>query len=217
MDNSARLTGLSALIRIATERGSPRPSAESERFLDENFPGLVLAPPLFHSWPIGLRFELGASLEGDRRIEQAVARAVAVYEGLFASSDEAMIVGSLWPPFPADAARIFDLIPGDAGVSFEPGGLDASFEDDTELPLVQAYIQVQARDLDYRTLVRWAVNSELGAEPALPWQVFILNLSRQLIYYLYDDRGLGVVAAARDNLIQAHRQFHDWLLEHDRP
>jgi len=210
------MTGLSALIQIAGERGSAGPSDELERFLADHFPSLALAPPLFYSWPIGLRFDLGGNLEGEARIEQAVSRAFTLYDYFFATSDEAMIVGWLGPPFPIEAIHLFELIPGDAAVSFEPGGLDSSFEGDSELPLVQVNARVLAHDVDYQRILRSVVNRELGVEPQLPWDLFLLNLSRRFVYYPYDDRGLDVIAASREDLRDAYARFHEWLLDHER-
>ncbi|HEX8658282.1 MAG TPA: DUF3885 domain-containing protein, partial [Hymenobacter sp.] len=48
-------------------------------------------------------------------------------------------------------------------------------------------------------------------------ELYFLNLDRALIFHMYDDRGLDILAADRQTLRPLYEQFHDWLLDYDRP
>jgi hypothetical protein len=67
--------------------------------------------------------------------------------------------------------------------------------------------------------ILWAnIASELGVTPKAHWlpRIFISDFERRLILFAYDDRGMDVIAMAREPLQPIYDQFGDWLLDHDR-
>jgi Domain of unknown function (DUF3885) len=204
--------GWDELRAVSLARETTEPAERVARFLAEHFPGLVLAPPLVERWPVALRLELGEGLKGVGRVERAADRAAEVYESAFGPGDEALVVGWLWPPFDVDVLGLFESVPGDAPVSFGPERLHTLGEDEeAEVPLLQAVLATAARLLDHRRLLRGVANRELGLDPALVWEVYVLNESRPLVFHMYDDRGLDVVAASEQTLHPLRRQFGAWL------
>ncbi|HVG27083.1 MAG TPA: hypothetical protein VM865_05725, partial [Acidobacteriaceae bacterium] len=57
-----------------------------------NFPGLLLGPDLFHSWPVGIRFELNRNHWPHVEWEAVLQRACTLYEAVFRSGDSGFIV-----------------------------------------------------------------------------------------------------------------------------
>ncbi len=47
-------------------------------------------------------------------------------------------------------------------------------------------------------------------------EIFFLNIDRKLIYYMYDDRGLDIVAKDKETLMPIYHRFNDWILECNR-
>lgn len=46
--------------------------------------------------------------------------------------------------------------------------------------------------------------------------VFFLNTKAEILYHLYDDRGLDVVATDKMTLQPIYQSYHTWLLDYDR-
>ena len=47
-------------------------------------------------------------------------------------------------------------------------------------------------------------------------EVYLVSPGRQLVFHMYDDRGLDVAAADIETLRPLYAQFADWLLDYDR-
>jgi hypothetical protein len=67
-------------------------------FVNENFPNLELRPPLFYSWDIGIRFELGVEWKreydypNNPYVLGCFKRAITLFESLHSPSDDIFIV-----------------------------------------------------------------------------------------------------------------------------
>ena len=44
----------------------------------------------------------------------------------------------------------------------------------------------------------------------------MINPETSVVLYMYDDRGLDMIAATREALMPIYRTFNDWVLGHDR-
>ncbi len=47
-------------------------------------------------------------------------------------------------------------------------------------------------------------------------EVFFINKNKKLIFNMYDDRGLDIIATDIDVLRPVYEKFNDWILDHDR-
>jgi hypothetical protein len=47
-------------------------------------------------------------------------------------------------------------------------------------------------------------------------EVFFINTENQVIFYLYDDRGLDIVAKEKRVLSDLYHRYNDWILVYDR-
>jgi len=74
-----------------------------ENYLKKRFENLILEPPLFYSWSVGIRFEIGSknipifldekqSRINEKYFTEALARAVAIFDSLFKNEDEILFV-----------------------------------------------------------------------------------------------------------------------------
>lgn len=67
-------------------------------FLNENFPNLELRPPLFYSWDVGIRFELGVDWKreydypNNPYIQGCYKRAITLFEAVHSQTDNIFIV-----------------------------------------------------------------------------------------------------------------------------
>lgn len=47
-------------------------------------------------------------------------------------------------------------------------------------------------------------------------EVFFINLNKKIIFNMYDDRGLDIIATNIETLRPTYEKFNDWLLDYDR-
>lgn len=63
-------------------------------FMNENFPNLELRPPVFYSWKIGIRFELGVDYDHSNAYENSpylqgvYKRAITLFNALHSHNDD---------------------------------------------------------------------------------------------------------------------------------
>ena len=188
--------------------------AKHQQFMKQHFPKLTLTAPLFYSWPIGLRFELGGELSLEEgRLSQAVDRAAAIFEAAFAQQDSLYVVAQHYNPedFFWSLLRMSDL-PG-CGVDIRRSpSLDVTPDQnavDVVLPFTRSH-------LDHRALFTAIANTDFTREPRLDARVYIINTTTPLIFHMYDDRGCDVIAADRATLVPLYHRFGDWLLDYDK-
>lgn len=41
------------------------------------------------------------------------------------------------------------------------------------------------------------------------------NVTKEMIYHLYDDRGCDVIASNKENLLPLYEDLNDWILDYD--
>ncbi|WRP07211.1 DUF3885 domain-containing protein [Rossellomorea aquimaris] len=46
--------------------------------------------------------------------------------------------------------------------------------------------------------------------------IYFVNVTRKMIFHLYDDRGCDVIASDKEDLRSLYREFNDWILDYDR-
>jgi hypothetical protein len=47
-------------------------------------------------------------------------------------------------------------------------------------------------------------------------EIYFVNIDKKLIFNMYDDRGLDIIAADKETLRPIYLTFNNWILEHDR-
>jgi hypothetical protein len=46
--------------------------------------------------------------------------------------------------------------------------------------------------------------------------IYFININKQLIFHMYDDRGLDIIAANIETLRPIYEKHNNWLLDYDR-
>ena len=47
-------------------------------------------------------------------------------------------------------------------------------------------------------------------------EVYFINIDKKLIFHMYDDRGLDLIAADKESLKSIYEKYNDWILDNDR-
>lgn len=199
---------------------------EVQNWLAVKFPGLCLEAGLFYQWPIGIRFELGGRGPDSNVMSLVQHRAKALFEAAFSGGDVCTVVGVHWEaddenhdfqnyqPLPQfDQTHSVGL--GRCVQEWREEFIPETSTDPAGSRIYYAF-QQQAHSFRYDLLIRAIANTDHGLEPKIGSEIFFLDRRRELVVHMYDDRGLDVIATARETIRPLFESFNDWILDYDR-
>jgi hypothetical protein len=209
-------------------------------YLEQHFPPLawprLLTGPVFYRWPIALRFELG----GRHNLPTVYAKAAALYEAAFAAEDKCVVAAGRFiyripalrlvvPAQPSHdlfgfaAAQGLDLGPArqrnevvESGSAdpYDNGMWNADPYNDGTYMLEWACRP--ARSFGYERVLEGLANCDHSIEPWIDDRVYFIAPEKGLLFHMYDDRGLDMIAKDRALLAPLYRRLDHWLLDYDR-
>ncbi|MEJ8303992.1 DUF3885 domain-containing protein [Saccharibacillus sacchari] len=198
-------------------------------FMDKQFPGLPLRKPLFYSWGIGIRFELGDPeldmSEKERYLREAGDRAVHLYGWLHQEEDKLLVVTNAHfldrlrrheRKLNVYRRRVNDyrILRKLSQVAIPY--IYADGEDDENIETHRFVLECQSRDLRSAHLVRSLCNADFNIKPSIKHEVYVINKTTGTIFHVYDDRGCDVISTSTDALREVYTACNDWVLEYDR-
>jgi hypothetical protein len=195
-------------------------------FMNENFPNLELRPPVFYSWKIGIRFELGVdydsgfAYENSPYLQGVYKRAITLFKSLHSNNDDIYIVVDV-----SDYADDFKLksktfsryIKGKSVLY----GLNQKtiIHDDDEEGTYKTHrftLKCKTSDFKYIPMLKAICNQDMGIRPSIFNMVYFININRKTIFHVYDDRGCDLVATSRETIRDVYDNYNDWILAYDR-
>jgi Domain of unknown function (DUF3885) len=199
-------------------------------YMQRTFPGLHLGPDLFHSWTVGLRFELNANHWPNVNWEAVLQRASTLYEAVFSPGDWGFIVSGHEFEFepkrhapgkmPEFRNSVFALsrkyslgLHGVAGRR----RLTTYQDHDTRIISTYRWAEIEARRIGYRDILRAVMHMDFPSRrPRIADRVYFVNRTRDIILHMYDDRGMDLIAPSVDHLRPIYERHKDWVLNYDR-
>lgn len=209
------------------------------QFMKENFDNLLLKPPLFYSWEYGIRFEIsmpGVEHEKQNNLQQIKERSTGIFNKVFYDTDEMLLVTDIhcdkndtflqkrptkvYQKHIKNKALIRKLqhrvLPN---VFLE----DEDGEDYEEIVTHRFALSCKKNDVRYNQLLT-AISFEDFPHPAQILKgfprngidIYFVNVTRKMIYHLYDDRGCDVIASNKEDLHSLYDDLNDWILDYDR-
>jgi len=196
-------------------------------YLETHFPPLawpkIMMGPVFHSWPIALRFELG----GRDNLPTVCAKATALYEAAFTPGDMCAVAAGRFiqrirpPRLVVPAQPSHDLFGFAAAQGLGVGaaeqrkevverGSEDPYDDGT---WVLEWACRRARTFGHARILEGIANCDHLVEPWIDDRVYFVAPKKGLLFHMYDDRGLDMVAADRAMLAPIYRRFEQWLLD----
>lgn len=199
---------------------------EYRQFLAAHFPGLVLQKPVFYQSAHSLRVNLQVGKTNtDEYFRHVIGRATALFEAAFAPDDRLLL---LVRDYKYRRRKIrfgnfvhrqirglkkAELAYATAAGVYSPG--DAWNEELLRLPahrIAHAPVLAALAHADFPPRLPRFTGRGLWETPEL----YFLNLDRGLVFHMYDDRGLDLVAGDREALRPLYERFNAWLLDYDR-
>jgi hypothetical protein len=195
-----------------------------------NFPGLLLGPALFYSWPIGIRFELNQNHWPNVEWEAVLQRASTLYEAAFLPGNFGFIVSAHEFEFerkksgpgklPELRHSVFALSRKHRlGIHGVAGRQRSTTYQDRETSIITTYrwAEMEPNRIGYREVLRAVMNSDFPPRtPRIQDRVYFINRNRNIILHMYDDRGMDLIAASVEDLKGIYQQHKDWILDYDR-
>jgi hypothetical protein len=174
--------------------------------------------PYDHS-PFRLRFELGGEIFWQvthvvPRFIQALERSMALADAVFESGNAIGVVGWSLEGGGLEALR---------SLGFTCSGPISEWSeipfraDPDEGPIFSwnAFDLTESRQM--RNALLWAANAcEISIEPKADVISCLFNPQSQVVLYVYDDRGMDIVALDPAALSDIRRRFDSWILDGDR-
>jgi hypothetical protein len=191
-------------------------------YMKEKFPELELKPALFYQWPIGIRFELGyGSHENSSYLHSpylltAYQRATTLFEALHAQDDDILLVVH------SDADKrtgVFTRYLKNKKLRFNVTQQTISSvfsEDDDGFEMQQFVLKCKKSDFNYHSLIKAICNHEMGIKPRLYQRIYFLNLNKETIFHIYDDRGCDLIATSPNAIQKIYQTYNSWILNYDR-
>ena len=175
-------------------------------------------PPLFYTWPVGLRFELGGEWGKaphsfcTQRFYQAMHRAKMLLEYVFQDS-KILIVKLVFHTEQKTKTPTRELercgftLPADHEKNHKLGEnghiYNISFSDGITSTNAHAIL--------------WAIMSnEIGIKPTAALTAYYIDLDKGIVAHPYDDRGMDLVANSKLALADCYAKFNGWILDYDR-
>lgn len=198
-------------------------------YLDENFQGLKLESPLFYNARIGIRFELGVpyrGIEHPNYFSNVLIRSTMLFEEMFSEKDELIVVVKSYksvPPYICfnEGEKVFPKYLKEKRLKDEINceDIEKHFDEDKGdlTGISYQYILKCKRDnIDYKGILKAKSHQDFAKSPYISDGVFFINSNKNVIFYMYDDRGVDIVSNAKESLLGIYKKYNTWILDYDR-
>lgn len=200
-------------------------------FMHENFPNLELRPPLFYSWDIGIRFELGVEWKreddypNNPYVLGCYKRAITLFESLYSPTEEIFVVIDVndfdkGKNLKNQLKNFSTYVKKSLLFSLKHQELPYIFPEDDEEGIYKTHrftLKCKTSDFKYVPLLKAICNQDLGLKPRMFHRTYFININRKTIFHVYDDRGCDLLATSPATIKDTYNKHNDWILDYDRP
>jgi hypothetical protein len=204
---------------------------ELKYFMEENYPNLELRPPLFYSWDIGIRFEVGVDRKwgnhypNNQYVLGCYKRAITLFESLHSPTEDIFVVMDVNDFYKGkNIERLLKNFPRYVEksllFSLKHQVLPYIFPEDDEEGTYKTHrftLKCKTSDFKYVPLLKAICNQDLGLKPSIFHRVYFINIKNKTIFHVYDDRGCDLLATTPDTIKDIYNKHNDWILDYDRP
>ncbi|MFE8697394.1 DUF3885 domain-containing protein [Cytobacillus sp. FJAT-53684] len=206
------------------------------QFMNESFDSLTLRPPLFYLWKYGIRFEISmpwAEHEDKNNLKQMEERMKGIFNEVFNERDEMLLITDIHCErndtfLQNRPTKVYQKYIKEKSLRYtlQHKMLPSVFledEEDEDMVTHRFVLPCRKTDIRYQPLLT-AISYEdfphpsriLKGFPRNGIDIYFINITRKMIYHLYDDRGCDVIASNKEELRPLYEKFNDWILDYDR-
>ncbi|MCM3789266.1 DUF3885 domain-containing protein [Domibacillus indicus] len=196
-----------------------------------NFPNLSLRPPLFYSWDVGIRFELGVNWTKEDCAKECFylkgvyERAITLFRSLHSPEEEIFVVANV-NDFGDNGTfkhrlNIFSLYVKDKSVLYKLKHTEIPYvfpedDEDGKYKTHRFTLKCKTSDIKYIPLLKAICNQDMGIKPSIFHDIFFINVKKETIFHVYDDRGCDLLAKSAETIKEMYKKYNHWILEYDR-
>ena len=216
---------------------------ELRDYINTNFPGLVLKPSLYYQWNNSIHFDLAKGLYqlqddtdnlNPEYFNTVYDQAISLFNDLFSDEDKILLVTNVYQH--RDYIRrskrkikVYSHYIKDKNVRcyLKQEIIPYMFDDEEEAGdycTSQFSLECRKRDISYRLLIKAICNQDFPPlKPRLSNlyyridpDVFFINVTKNVILYIYDDRGAEVIASDLETIRLIYEKYGDMIDEYCR-
>lgn len=199
-------------------------------YMLETFPNLELRPPLFYNGDIGIRFKLGVNYdctniyENCPYLEGVYNRAITLFQSLHSKTDDMYIVVDVNDYADGETFKhklnIFSKYVKRSLIYLSYRKIQSlMFSEDDEDRVYKTHrytLKCKVSDLKYIPMIKAICNQDMGIKPRIFHMVYFININKNTIFHIYDDRGCDVLATSPNTIRDMYHTYNDWILDYDR-
>jgi len=209
-----------------------------KEYLNGTFPGLILKPSLYYQWETHIHFDLAKDLYQLKKhtgelnpvyFHTVYEQVSTLFHELFSDEDTILFVTNIYQykdyvrrsskkmkvyqHYIKNKATLFNLKQEVLPYMFDDE------EDFEEKCTSQFSLECQKQDIRYQLLLKAICNQDFHSlQPRLhnPYglyepDVFFINVTKDVIFYIYDDRGCEVIARDIETIRPLYAKYRDWI------
>ena len=216
---------------------------ELRDYINTNFPGLVLKPSLYYQWNNSIHFDLAKGLyqlqdDTDNLnpdyFNTVYDQAISLFNELFSDEDKILLVTNVYQHRnyirrSKRKIKVYSHYIKSKNVRcyLKQEIIPYMFDDEEEAGdycTSQFSLECRKRDISYRLLIKAICNQDFPSlKPRLsnPYyrfdpDVFFINVTKNVILYIYDDRGVEVIASDLETIRLIYEKYGDMIDEYCR-
>ena len=209
-------------------------STIENHFMKEHFNNLLLRPALFYAWEYSIRFEISMPfMEHDDKnnLQQILERSTSIFDNVFQETDEILLItdilcGNSNTFLQKRPTKVYQKYVKDKKLlkKLQHNILpNVNPYDDEDITTHRFMLSCKKSDIRHQELLS-AISYEDYSHPTrilknnyqVGCEIYFVNVTRKIIYHLYDDRGCDVIASNKENLRSLYLTYNDWILDYDR-
>jgi hypothetical protein len=182
-----------------------------------------LTPPIFYNGKYGIRFEIGVGdiYNKDKTprkeyVGNALSRAMTIYNNGIKSPT--LLMWQVYPQIGEDkrnfenlfSKKIIPILPQ------EEFSQDIEIDDNDVIRQTQLYWDLRKCKIPMDKVFREIILGDLGGSEDFVSAIYLFDVENHVMLYLYDDRGLDIVAYDKNTLLPIYEKFNTWILDYDR-
>jgi hypothetical protein len=200
-------------------------------YLNNNFKSLKLQSPLFYSWDVGIRFEVGPSdievwkdfdneVINNKYFSIASEKAIKIFDHIFHNQDKIIFVYQRFSDGRKKINKrsyILQQINDLGSKHIYYSNIKDIYELDKKgYCFKRLAVDLYKDEINYQSILEGVINSDFRRRPSIHGDCFFINKSKNIILYLYDDRGMDIIAKDKTSLESLYSKFNKWIIDYDR-
>jgi hypothetical protein len=180
-----------------------------------------------------LEFGLNLGVEENREyrdknspyLKEVYKRAITLFESLHSDDEEIFVVANV-NDYGDNSTfkhkiKIFSRYVRDKAILYKLKHkvIPYVFPEDDEEGKYQTHrfiLRCKTSDIKYISLLKAICNQDMGLKPSLSHDIFFINIKRETIYHVYDDRGCDLLAKSPKTIRDIYNKYNHWILDYDR-